>query len=366
MSSRVVMTPVSRLVLMLVLLLVGCSEDARDTGFAGLAGLGQQESLPFVQPKPGDRLHFPADFGAHPGHRIEWWYLTANLQTRDGRPLGVQWTQFRQALVPRAADDVPPAPSLWPLQVAWMAHGAVSFDGRHYFSEKLARGDLGQAGARIQPLQVWLDDWQLEEQADGRWHLQARGDDWSYQLWLTLEGDPVAHGDHGFSAKSASGEGSMYFSLVDIAIRGQVQVNGETLEVSGRGWFDREWSSRFLKSGQEGWDWFALHLDSGDKVMAFRLRDQDGSFESGTWIPAGGEAQALGAEDFRLEPVSGQDGVPVRWQLQIPGQGVDLLVSAPAGDYRNRGLYPYWESPVSVSGSHSGSGYMELTGYPAD
>ncbi|EAZ97192.1 hypothetical protein MELB17_21780, partial [Marinobacter sp. ELB17] len=34
----------------------------------------------------------------------------------------------------------------------------------------------------------------------------------------------MAHGDQGFSAKSASGEGSMYFSLVDIAIRGELTL----------------------------------------------------------------------------------------------------------------------------------------------
>ncbi|MEO0830197.1 MAG: lipocalin family protein, partial [Pseudomonadota bacterium] len=24
---------------------------------------------------------------------------------------------------------------------------------------------------------------------------------------------------------------------------------------------------------------------------------------------------------------------------------------------------PYWEGPVKISGSHSGSGYLEMTGY---
>ncbi len=353
--------------LLLAVFLAGCSRESADTGFAGLAFPGDPGvAQSFVQPKPGDRLSFPADLGPHPDYRTEWWYLTANLKTRDGRPLGIQWTQFRQSLKPRIPDAPVPPPSRWPLQAAWMAHGALSFDGQHYFAEKLARGNLGQAGVAVRPLQVWLDDWQLEEQADGRWRLQVRGDNWSYHLWLTLQGQPVAHGDRGFSAKSASGEGSMYFSLVNIAIRGQVQVNGETLEVSGRGWFDREWSSRFLKSGQQGWDWFALHLDSGDKVMAFRVRDQGGVFHSGTWVPAQGSPVALAGEELQLVPVAGQGAIPLRWRLQIPGQGVDLVLQAPAGDYRNRGLYPYWESPVSISGSHSGEGYMELTGYQSD
>ena len=345
--------------------LAGCSEPQQESGFAGLAGITDNESgVPFLQPGPGERLSFPEDYGPHPQHRIEWWYLTANLKTEDGEPLGLQWTQFRQAIEPRPADAEPPDANNWPLEAAWMAHAAVSFDTRHYFAEKLARGDVGHAGARAEPIAVWLDDWQLEaEPGQSSWRLQVAADNWSYDLTLSITGKPVAHGDQGFSAKSADGEGSMYFSLVDLQIDGRVTLGDQTLDVSGKGWFDREWSSQFLKSGQQGWDWFALHLDSGDKLMAFQLREEDGGFRAGTWIPADGEPIALGAGQLNLKPLTQDEGYPRAWRLEVPDFGLNLEVAAPAGDYRNTGLYPYWESPVSVSGSHDGVGYMELTGY---
>ncbi len=344
--------------------LAGCSEPQQESGFAGLAGITDNESgVPFLQPGPGERLSFPEDYGPHPQHRIEWWYLTANLKTQDDEPLGLQWTQFRQAIEPRPADAEPPEAINWPLEAAWMAHAAVSFDTRHYFAEKLARGDVGHAGARAEPVAVWLDDWQLEaEPGQSSWRLQVAADGWSYDLTLSITGKPVAHGDQGFSAKSADGEGSMYFSLVDLQIDGRVTLGDQTLDVSGKGWFDREWSSQFLKSGQQGWDWFALHLNSGDKLMAFQLREEDGGFRAGTWIPTDGEPIALNADQLNLTPSQG-DGYPRAWRLEVPDFGLNLEVAAPAGDYRNTGLYPYWESPVSVSGSHGGVGYMELTGY---
>lgn len=349
-----------------LLVLAGCSEPQQDAGFAGLAGVSENEAgVPFLQPGPGDRLTFPDDFGPHPQHRIEWWYLTANLKTEDGEPLGLQWTQFRQAITPRPVNAEPPEENTWPLEAAWMAHAAVSFDTRHYFAEKLARGDVGHAGARAEPLAVWLDDWQLEAASwKEPWRLQVAADGWSYDLSLRVNGEPVAHGVQGFSAKSADGQGSMYFSLVDLQIKGTVTLGDQTLEVSGQGWFDREWSSQFLKSGQQGWDWFALHLDSGDKLMAFRLREDDGAFQAGTWIPDKGEPVALQPDQLRLRPTKPDAaGFPRLWRLEVPDYGVNLDVSAPPGDYLNSGLYPYWESPVSVSGSHGGVGYMELTGY---
>lgn len=356
-------------VLLMAAGVAGCSDPAPQSGFAGLAQpVGEVDESGFLQPQPGDTLVFPDDWGPHPQHRVEWWYLTANLQTSDGRPLGLQWTQFRQALQPRPPEQPAPEPGAWPLEAAWMAHGALSFQGQHWFEEKLARGDLGHAGARAEPFRVWLDDWRLSAvPGSDSWRLHVQGEGWSYDLTLSNLGERVAHGNQGFSAKSASGQGSMYFSLVDLRIQGSVTFGDETLAVSGKGWFDREWSSQFLKTGQQGWDWFALHLAGGEKLMAYRFREDAGAFLSGSWINASGEQQSLHGDDFTLAPSAwrnSQNGrVPVTWRLQIPARDLDVIMAAPEGEYWNIGLYPYWESPVSVTGSHEGVGYMELTGY---
>ena len=62
----------------------------------GFAGLGTQVDG-FSVPQPAPEFEFPADHGAHPDYRIEWWYLTANLTAADGTPYGLQWTLFRSA-----------------------------------------------------------------------------------------------------------------------------------------------------------------------------------------------------------------------------------------------------------------------------
>jgi len=359
-------------VMCLALFVVGltaCTDGSKQQGFAGLAeSANSDSSYEFLQPGPGDVLVFPQDLGPHPQHRIEWWYLTANLKTTDGQPLGLQWTQFRQALKPRPVSDPAPAPEKWPLDAAWMAHAAVSFDGEHRFEERLARGGVGHAGAIAQPFEVWLDDWQLSDEAAGQgWRLQVQTEGWGYDLRLINTAERVAHGDNGFSAKSYDGQGSMYFSLTDLEIEGTVTLDGQTHDVQGQGWFDREWSSQFLKTSQQGWDWFALHLEDGHKLMAFRLREDDRDFLSGSWIAPDGSVTALGPAQIELAEdnwqESSQGRVPKRFNLRIPGVGADLRIDAPEGNYWNTGLYPYWESPVTVSGSHSGAGYMELTGY---
>ena len=48
--------------------------------------------------------NFPADFGAHPDFQTEWWYYTGNLADENGRRFGFQFTIFRRALSPDAAE----------------------------------------------------------------------------------------------------------------------------------------------------------------------------------------------------------------------------------------------------------------------
>lgn len=44
----------------------------------------------YQQVLPGKQLEFPKDHGMHPGYRIEWWYITANLKDEQGRDWGLQ------------------------------------------------------------------------------------------------------------------------------------------------------------------------------------------------------------------------------------------------------------------------------------
>jgi predicted secreted hydrolase len=110
-----------------------------------------------------------------------------------------------------------------------------------------------------------------------------------------------------------------------------------------------------------------LHLDDGHKLMAFRLREDEADFRSGSWITPDGIVTTLGPDEIELSGRGWRESengrVPARFRLQIPDMDVDVDVVAPEGQYWNAGLYPYWESPVTVEGSHSGVGYMELTGY---
>jgi len=354
---------VRRLIAICLVCLSAWAPAAFAQGFAGL-GTGSEGFADVVQGRP---VTFPDDFGPHPDFRIEWWYVTANLTTSDGQPLGLQWTLFRQATKPGPADEG------WSHHEFWMGHAAVTTPTGHRFAEKLARGGTGQAGAKPAPFDAWIDDWQFAKAdmtpaAAGDYRLKAGGDDFHYDLMLATSAPPILHGDMGFSRKSAAGHASYYFSVPSFTVTGTVVVDGKTLSVKGTAWLDREWSSQPLSGSQEGWDWFSLHLDGGDKLMLFQLRDRENPpFLSGTWITRDDQTQSLEGVDIRIAPLetvhtAGRD-IPVRWSIEIPSKSLKLETSALWPHSWMDTSIAYWEGPITATGSHTATGYLEMTGY---
>src|SRR5260370_11270985 len=83
-------------------------------------------------------------------------------------------------------------------------------------------------------------------------------------------------GEGGYSRKSEGGQASYYYSQPYFKVAGSITIDDKPAEVTGRAWMDRAWSSQPLASDQTGWDWFSLHLASGEKPMLYRLRPKDG------------------------------------------------------------------------------------------
>ena len=324
----------------------------------GFAGLGS-EAEGFSIPQPDRALRFPADHGAHPEYRIEWWYLTANMTGPDGAPYGLQWTLFRSALAPRDGTG-------WQTPQLWMGHAAVTTQDAHFVAERLARGGIGQAGVRASPFAAWIDDWAMEGPTLDRLRLTASGTEFAYDVTLQATGPLVLHGQNGYSVKSAAGQASHYYSQPFFDLTGTLTLPSGDVTVSGQAWLDREWSSQPLAADQTGWDWFSLSFDTGEKLMGFVLRG-DSNYTSATWINATGTPTAFSdgafsATPLARHPVAGRQ-VPTTWRVTLPERGLDVTVTALNPNAWMATSVPYWEGPVIVEGSHTGRGYLEMTGY---
>ncbi|NMU07096.1 lipocalin family protein, partial [Vibrio parahaemolyticus] len=91
------------------------------------------------------------------------------------------------------------------------------------------------------------------------------------------------------------------------------------------------------------------------------------SYASAKLMQQDGSGIAISQKDIRLiatkqTEIQGRK-YPTQWQVSIPDQQIDLTVSALNPNAKMPLSVPYWEGPVRIDGSHSGTGYMELTGY---
>ncbi|RIX97958.1 carotenoid 1,2-hydratase [Aureimonas flava] len=328
----------------------------------------------FPAVRPGVALAFPADHGAHPAFRTEWWYVTGWLATPDGADLGFQVTFFRTR-----PDTDPANPSRFaPAQILF-AHAALSDPalGRLLHGERSARAGFGLAEAATGDADVMIRDWRLRRAADGSWSAQVATPDFAYALAFRPTQPIFLQGEDGFSRKgTGEGEASAYYSLPHLRVSGTLTRDGRTVEVSGEAWLDREWSSQFLSPAAAGWDWTGLNLDDGGALVAFRIRGRGDEtlFAGGSLRRPDGTIVRFGPDDLRFEPVR-------RWRSARTGATYPveqvLLLRLPEGerrlplrplfddqelDGRAGGLPVYWEGAVRTDG---GRGYLELTGYAA-
>ncbi|WP_442680905.1 lipocalin-like domain-containing protein [Sphingomonas sp. ASY06-1R] len=330
---------------------------------------------PYPTVRPGIHLIFPADHGAHPAFRTEWWYVTGWLKGADGRDIGFQVTFFR--VNPHAPTGNPSR--FAPGQVIF-AHAALSDTaaGRILHAERAARAGFGLAGAATGDADVRLNGWTFRRLSDGRFASRVGGREFSLDLSFRPTQPLLPQGENGYSRKGPKPEqASYYYSIPHLAVTGSVVRGGRSERVTGEAWLDREWSSDYLASDAAGWDWTGLNFDDGSALMAFRIRRKGGGvlWAGGTFRRPDGTTARLLPGDVSFAPTaiwrSARTGAryPVAQMLTIRlPEGIRRFPLRPMFpdqevDARAAGQPVYWEGAVRTA---KGRGYLELTGYAAD
>ena len=330
------------------------------------------------QAAEGYQFSFPRDYASHPDYRVEWWYYTGNLETKEGRRFGYQLTFFRTGVV-REPDN----PSRWAVRDLFLAHFAISDIERQSFRsfERINRSGIGWAGVDTKGYRVWNEDW--EAKLEGKDHLLTASDrDSAIELRLAPKKPEVIHGINSISQKGpAEGNASHYYSLTRLDTEGHITVGGESFQVTGVSWMDHEFGTSFLEEHQVGWDWFSIQLNDGRELMLFQIRREDGSVDprsSGTIIDIDGRSTHIRFGDFSLSPgevwrsPSSGATYPTEWVVEAPGQKLQLRVKAAMKDQELRTAestgITYWEGSITAEGtagetSVRGRGYLEMTGY---
>ncbi len=346
--------------------------------------------IAIVDPIP---VTFPRDDGPH-DRLTEWWYYTGHLIATTGERFGFEYVIFRAE-----RGDFP---------TTWASHLAITDEtaDAFYYGQRLEVGaqvdrsprgvtgelvgfDLSLSGVNpTDPATFDRPAWTMSgtggvdrlAAAMAPDEAAAAGVPGGLALTLDLEATkpPALHDTDGWIDFGPAG-GSYYYSRTAMEARGQLVLDGKTLEVMGDAWFDHQWGD-FISVGGGGWDWFAVNLDDGTDLTLSLVRDADGSYPLiyGTVVDPNGTTRHLGRDGFTVEvtdrwisPTTGAD-YPAGWSIDIPGEGLQIdltpTVAAQELDTRATTGVVYWEGSQVVSATRDGRplggvAYVELTGY---
>ena len=336
-----------------------------------------------AQTQAPSALHFPADFGAHPDTRTEWWYVTGTLNA-GARLWGFQLTFFRSATGLPASQ-----PGRFNASQLLFAHAALTDleQGRLRHDQRIARGGFGIAQAHSGDTDVTLRDWQLKrvplpgDTQRSRYTARIASDSagFGFELQFDTTQPLLLQGDAGVSKKGPAPEHtSRYYSEPQLAVQGRLTLDGKPVDVKGRAWLDHEWSDSFIPPQAVGWDWIGMNLDDGSALTAFRLRRADGSsvYAGGSFRVPGQAPRNFGPEAVRFTPgrvwesPASHGRYPVQWQVETPAGRfqVNALLDNQELDSRGSTGAIYWEGVSDLldeAGRRVGRGYLEMTGYAA-
>ena len=328
-------------------------------------------------PRP---LVFPADFGAHPQFRTEWWYATGALEA-GSRLFGFQITFFRAASGIRTDH-----PSRFAATQIVFAHAALTdLEARRLrHDDRIARSGFGVAEADTGDTHVILRDWRFDRAGGAvasryRARVPAGAAGFGFDLRLAATQPLLLQGLGGWSRKGPKPEAwSRYYSEPQLAVEGTLALDGRELAVRGRAWLDHEWSDAYLDPEAVGWDWIGMNLDDGAALMAFRIRRRDGSalYTGGSYRAPGAATRDFASDEVRFVPgrrwtsAASRASYPVEWTVETPAgrHVVRALLDDQELDSRASTGAIYWEGLsdlLDARGARVGRGYLEMTGYSA-
>jgi len=309
-------------------------------------------------------ISFPRDEGAHPGSKMEWWYVNFHLiADSSGTKYGVMVTYFNnQVKILNITDETNGA--FYPGSQLGVLNSGTNYLHLSHISSTNLRPDrllTLSSGGQLKPFQYYLNAVYA-----GR----------CVELFLEALKPPLIIAGSGYLPIGSSGS-SYYYSLPLLNVHGKLTLAGRTEPVSGIGWMDHQWGNFFVTpNSKESYEWFSVQLNDNRQLVFWDI------FTGQNKIPRdkahkmctisfrdGSQDTSLSFSIQRLAFWRDKRGLIFshRWEFTDPLHNIRLLIQ-PVFDNQVAsvlGSMPFFEGSCTVSGTWqgekvSGVGYAEL------
>ncbi len=304
-------------------------------------------------------LTLPADESPH-DFQAEWWYFNLHLTSDEGQRFALHDVVFQ-------VQQLDSNRTIYVRQI-----GLTDGESGHLTSERL-RSTEAPLEASPGDFSIEIGDGLMSGAGGEAYVLRADVGGYAYNLRLTPTASPLLHGGIGLLDYREAGV-TYYYTRPRLDVAGALTTpNGDTLNVAGLAWLDKQWGD-FQPVAVE-WDWASIQMEDGTDLMFSVVYDHDGSLiESyATLRRPGDETRHLGPAEFAFVPGEAEWRSPrtattyrVDWRVEIPDEGIALRLRPLETESEFSGtLLPvaYWESGVEVldaGGAVVGQGFIEL------
>lgn len=318
------------------------------------------------------KAELPKDEALHFKNSLEWWYFTGHLNDiHSDKEYGVEYVVFH--FNPRNKHDY------------LMTNFALTDPANNLFFHdyKIEKQDT-----LLQPeLPVYLaindkDRSHILQGAEGEYAIEANMA--KEQVAVRLSTEPIKpvllHNGIGYETYGEYTKAG-YYSYPRLQTTGKLYINGDSIDVEGELWYDRQWNCVGVWQKQVAWDWISIQLDDPkEELMLYRLHHfgDNNVLYGGSYYTHNNEIISIRKEDIELVELDfwrsskSKAIYPVKWKLAIDKLDLEVTIEARLPNQELgvgfTSLYKlyYWEGMCSVVGtmdgkSVTGKSYVELT-----
>lgn len=316
----------------------------------------------------GSRVIFPRDEGRHSAEPEEWWYTTGHV---TGETTGNHYSYM----------------------LSYFYHPELVFDGFRILNisndatgeflnatEALNYPFLSEEGLNIQAA-IFLggmESWKNKTDTQGNpipfeYQISASGNPGSLDLEYISWKRPLIIADSGYLYQGDNFY-TYYYSLTGIDVTGTITFQGNTEQVTGKAWIDRQYGSVNPNNGNQ-YEWFSVRLSNGMDMNIWNI------FTSDDRVPEGERFNILAVykdentqyttADFDLErleyaymPDSGMCYAQ-KWRVRSETDNIDVMISTLHPGHEVQLPFRFYEGPTEIEGtvngvSVTGQGFAEL------
>ena len=157
-------------------------------------------------------------------------------------------------------------------------------------------------------------------------------------------------------------ETTLYYSYTNMPTEGTLELNGKTIHLKGKTWFDKQGGTYSITNPQTNWEWFSLRFFDDEEAMLFTFPQNEKPYFDGTFIDKCGNSHRMNDYVLTQTAYTVFDGLKwsAGWKLHMPEKDQDYTIEPVQEGHMN---FAYFEEMCYVkdmNGSIVGYAFAEL------